>query len=56
METNALLHDLIIAIREQTDAINRLADSNQALVDAMIDAEDDDHIGIQTRCLDGSLC
>lgn len=47
--------ELIEAIRQQTDAINRLASSNAALVQAMAEAEglDEDERGPDTY-LDGS--
>ncbi|WP_405418680.1 hypothetical protein [Marinobacter flavimaris] len=48
--------ELIEAIRQQTDAINRLANSNAALVQAMAEAEDmDDEDREPTTYLDGSL-
>lgn len=47
--------ELIKAIRQQTDAINRLANSNAALVQAMAEAEVmDDEEREPTTYLDGS--
>ena len=47
--------ELIEAIRQQTDAINRLASSNAALVQAMAEAEGmDDEEREPTTYLDGS--
>ena len=49
------LAELIEAIRQQTDAINRLAKSNAALVEAMAEAEGmDDEDREPTTYLDGS--
>ena len=49
------LAELIEAIRQQTDAINRLANSNAALVQAMAEAEglDEEERGPETY-LDGT--
>lgn len=50
------LAELIEAIRQQTDAINRLANSNAALVQAMAEADGmDDEDREPTTYLDGSL-
>ena len=47
--------ELIEAIRQQTDAINRLASSNAALVQAIAEAEGmDDEEREPTTYLDGS--
>ena len=47
--------EVIEAIRQQTDAINRLASSNAALVQAMAEAEGmDDEDREPTTYLDGS--
>jgi hypothetical protein len=49
------LAELIEAIRQQTDAINRLASSNAALVQAMAEAEGlDDEDQEPATYLDGS--
>ena len=49
------LSELIQAIRQQTDAINRLANSNAALVQAMAEAEGMDDEGMEpTTYLVGS--
>lgn len=47
--------ELIQAMREQTEAINRLAQSNAALIEAMAEAEVMDEEGQEpTTYLDGS--
>lgn len=50
----SLLEDLISAIHQQTMAISALAQSNQALVQAMAEAEDEE--GEPTTYLDGTPC
>ena len=50
-----LLEALLVAMQAQTEAINALADSNMALVDAMIEgAEDGDGEELSRTYLDGS--
>lgn len=50
-----LLEALLAAMRSQTEAINALADSNMALVDAMIEgAEGGDGEELSRTYLDGS--
>lgn len=50
-----LLEALLAAMQAQTEAINALADSNMALVDAMIgDAESEDGTELSRTYLDGS--
>ncbi|EDM47768.1 hypothetical protein [Marinobacter algicola] len=49
--------ELIEAIRQQTDAINRLASSNAALVQAMAEAEGlDEEDQAPDTYLDGAPC
>lgn len=51
-----LVVDLITAMRGQTEAINALAASNMALVDAMIeDVDGEDGEELSRTYLDGSL-
>lgn len=50
-----LLEALLAAMQAQTEAINALADSNMALVDAMIEGvEGGDGEGLSRTYLDGS--
>jgi hypothetical protein len=48
------MEELIAALKAQTEAINRLAESNMMLVDAMAQAEGIDEQDIMTT-LDGTL-
>lgn len=51
----SLLSDLLEAMIDQTEAINSLAASNMALVDAMAaDVENEDDAGLSRTYLDGS--
>jgi hypothetical protein len=52
---HSLLTELILAMQEQTAAINRLADSNMMLVSSLLDEDDDDEAMPHTF-LDGSKC
>ncbi|NWN92284.1 hypothetical protein HLV39_12360 [Marinobacter adhaerens] len=55
--TDDQVSELIEAIRQQTEAITRLADSNAALVAAMADADEVDSDEREPdRYLDGTPC
>jgi len=49
------LDNLIAALNAQTDAINRLVESNAALMSILLEQGSDDEDAPQTHYLDGTL-
>lgn len=54
-QTESLLQQLLLALQTQSEAITRLAASNEALIDLLVEQQEVDSEATPLTYLDGSL-